>query len=645
MASLALVGVVVLPLVARRSDRPTARAWDARMVRLARALALAAIVSGLGVFAVQAVTLEDRLDALTDPDALARVLLDTRGGVVTLFRTSLIAVLAAFLALRLDTRARADWLAARWEAVLLGVVATALGAAAGHAAAVEPDTAVAVLVDAVHLIAAGVWLGGLVPVALLLRATSHESGEDSRAFAVLAVRRFSRLAFTAVVVLVVTGLVNAVTHIGGGAALVGTDYGRLMLLKLLVIVPVLALGAVNRRRMLPALSGPAAAIGRPAMRRLAAFVAVETALGLIVVAIVAAMASTPPARHVDPAWPFAFRFTWDALIDLPGGRTRVLIGSQIVVLGIVAALAAFVARRRGLAVGGGIALVVLGASTALPPLAVDAYPTTYRRPAVPYTATSMAAGVALFREHCAGCHGTSGEGGGPAAPAGTKPPPDLRGSRTAYHTAGDLYWWITHGIAGSSMPAFGSRLNEEQRWDLVNTVRALGAAAAVRRLPPTVDPDGARLVAPDFSFAVGPSTPYSLREFRGRRAVLLILYTLPGSRERLGQLADAHRLLGVLGLELLAVPMDAGPDAIARLGATPRVLFPVVTSGAPEIVAAYRLFTDAPHTEFLIDRQGYLRARWAAAAGETRDPNLLLAEVQQLNEEPQSAPPADEHVH
>ena len=188
-------------------------------------------------------------------------------------------------------------------------------------------------------------------------------------------------------------------------------------------------------------------------------------------------------------------------------------------------------------------------------------------------------------------------------------------------------------------------MSDEQRWDLVNTVRALGAAPLVRRLPPMVEPDGARLVAPDFSFAIGPSTPYSLREFRGRRSVLLILYTLPGSRERLGQLAESHRLLGVLGLELLAVPTDAAPDAIARLGATPRVLFPVVTSGAPEIVAAYRLVTDAPHTELLIDRQGYLRARWTAAAGETRDPNLLLAEVQQLNEEPATIPAADEHVH
>jgi hypothetical protein len=70
-----------------------------------------------------------------------------------------------------------------------------------------------------------------------------------------------------------------------------------------------------------------------------------------------------------------------------------------------------------------------------------------------------------------------------------------------------------------------------------------------------------------------------------------------------------------------------------------------VTDGAAEILAAYRLFSPAPHAEFLIDRQGYLRAITAAAADAPRDPSLLLAEVQRLNEEKTAAPPPAEHVH
>ena len=75
------------------------------------------------------------------------------------------------------------------------------------------------------------------------------------------------------------------------------------------------------------------------------------------------------------------------------------------------------------------------------------------------------------------------------------------------------------------------------------------------------------------------------------------------------------------------------------------MLFPVVTEGAADIVAVYGRFDPAPHVEFLIDRLGYIRARWSSRAETTRDVNKLLAEVQELNQEKIDAPPADEHVH
>src|SRR5256885_11010928 len=76
----------------------------------------------------------------------------------------------------------------------------------------------------------------------------------------------------------------------------------------------------------------------------------------------------------------------------------------------------------------------------------------------------------------------------------------------------------------------------------------------------------------------------------------------------MAQLAQSYDVLVTLGAEVIAVPTDAAPDALKRLGAEPRVLFPVVTDGAAEIVAAYRLFARSPHAELLIDRQGYIRA-------------------------------------
>jgi len=89
------------------------------------------------------------------------------------------------------------------------------------------------------------------------------------------------------------------------------------------------------------------------------------------------------------------------------------------------------------------------------------------------------------------------------------------------------------------------------------------------------------------------------------------------------------------------VPEDATPDAIKRLGAEPRVFFPVVTDGAAEIVTTYSLLTPGPHVEFLVDRQGYLRAVEAAPRGTER----LLQNVQALNEEKVIVAPPAEHVH
>jgi putative copper resistance protein D len=127
--------------------------------------------------------------------------------------------------------------------------------------------------------------------------------------------------------------------------------------------------------------------------------------------------------------------------------------------------------------------------------------------------------------------------------------------------------------------------------------------------------------------------------------VLVVLYTLPRSRERLAQLAESYQILTTLGIEIIAVPTDASPDAIRALGAAPRVLFPLVTEGAPDILAVYRRFDPAPHVEFLVDRRGYIRARWSSRAETARDMTRLLAEIQELNEEKIDAPPADEHVH
>jgi putative copper resistance protein D len=358
--------------------------------------------------------------------------------------------------------------------------------------------------------------------------------------------------------------------------------------------------------------------------------------------VVAALGAAPPARHEAPTWPLGFRLSTAALAT--GDQTRVLVGSQLALLGVVVALASLAWRRRAPLLAGALALVLFGLGLAVPPLAIDAYPLTYRRPSVPYTVASIARGSTLYAEHCAVCHGPKGAGDGPGGLRLPRPPADLRAPHTAHHTAGDLYWWISEGIPAAGMPGFAGLLAEDQRWDLVNFVRALGAAREAANLGPEVRPGSPRLAAPDAAFAVGPTPQRSLRDYRGRKSVLLVLYSLPASRARLAELAELYASLVLLGVEVVAVPRDAAPDAIRQLGPTPALWFPVVTEGAPDLVAAYSLFSRASHAEFLVDRQGYLRA---ISAGDRQwaEPQALLAAVRQLSDEPAIAAEASEHVH
>src|SRR4030095_14491408 len=259
--------------------------------------------------------------------------------------------------------------------------------------------------------------------------------------------------------------------------------------------------------------------------------------------------------------------------------------------------------------------------------AVNAHPTTYVRPAVAYSAASIVSGAALYQDQCAACHRLR----------------DMTSSVVRSHTAGDLFWWISHG-KGTRMPAFADRLGVEQRWDLVNYIRMLEAAELAKQVAPIADPAQPRPVAPDFIFAVGPSAQ-ALRDFRGSRMVLLVLYSLPESRSRIRELARAIDALYLAGVEIIAVPSDAAPDAIRQLGEERGLYFSVVTDGARDIVQAYGLLSGgAAYAVFLLDRQGYIRSRWPAAAGATRPLEQLLATVQQLRAE-EPAPPAGEHIH
>lgn len=660
-ASILALGIFTfICLIARPAVRRAGGATEAVYARFRRrqwrilAAAVGVIfVSGVVGLMLQAAVMSGRpLGQALTLDVLSAAL-STQYGRVWLVRQVLLLALAIVGALLLVDDRRGAALPYLGFAVAAGALVAL--AFAGHAAA--GDGAVLVLqlaADGVHLLAAGMWVGALLPLALLL---SSGGGEPAWCqVAQEATRRFSWLGVACVAALVVAGFVNAWILVNGFAPLVGTAYGRLLLLKLGLLLPLLAVAAVNLLRLRPRLLR--APLRTPAFGRSAAALRrntlAEAALAGAILLIVAALGVTPPARHVPPDWPFPFRFSWEVAKSIDAQWIRVVIGGGLAAFAFVPlAYALFFRRGRRWALGAAIVVVAGGATVALPALAIDAYPTTYRRPAVAYHAISVASGAQLYREHCAGCHGIAGFGDGPAGAALEPKPADLTAKHTGDHTAGDLFWWLTHGKDETAMPGFKDRVGEEGRWDLINFVRALSAAEQARPMAPLLEPPW--LVAPDLLYRTLRDEHGSLKEHRGRNIVLLVLYTWPRSRPRLAQLGRLHGQLADSGVEVLAVPRDpaAGRAWLARAP------FTVVTDGAEEAFATYGLFRrslseeglrpDAPlpsHMEFLIDRQGYIRARWMPQENTGwANTDILFGEIAQLNQEKPSAPAPDDHVH
>src|SRR6266481_3999776 len=631
-----LTGAFFMLLLAGPPRASVARRWDGAVVAWSRLLVLLALGSGIVWLMARTAVFENRPHAALEVRAAWHAVLDTWPGLVWLARHGLLIVLGAFLAIRADLAEKRNWIAARGEALVLAALALALVGASSHAAAISPGVVSAVAIDMAHLLGTGLWVGALVPLALLLRLAGSEDDADSLPYAARAVRRFSRAALITMLFLMGSGVMNAIAQVESIAGLAGTTHGRLLLAKLAVLVPILVLAAVNRTRILPALSGP------DTTRRLAAFVGLEAVLALVLLGLAAAMTLTTPARHGEPVWPLPFRLSLDALLDVPATRWRALLGGQLALLGLVVVIASFLVRRRSAPVlAGAFALVAIGAGVGLPPLVVDAYPTTYRRPLVTYHASSIAAGMVTYQEHCAACHGATGAGNG----ATGRPPVDLRVPPASRRHAGELFWLVTHGIPGRGMPELGSSLGEAQRWNVINFIRALGAADGARGIGRQVEPDRAWLVAPDFIISMGPLAPAALRDYRGQRMVLLVLYALPGSRARMAELARSYNVLSIIGVEVIAVPTRASPEAIRELGSSPPVLFPVVTDGNADIVATYGMFAPGAHAELLIDRQGYIRAIWREDVGGMPRAAAVQSQVEKLNEEKSPPPFPDDYVH
>jgi copper transport protein len=255
---------------------------------------------GLAVLAAAAGLLAMVMAARADAGVSFGRLLGSTTGVWLAWRAVMLAAAAgATVGLLLAGPGKARPLVVVGLAAAGGMLVHAL---AGHAAGPSPLRLLNLAAQWAHLLAVGVWIGGLAWLLAGLRGRAR-----------LAAVRFSKLAGASLAVVVVTGLARSLEELGGWQAALHSSFGRALGVKLALFAGLLLLGALNRYRLVPAMAVPAR---RSATGRLRRSVSGELWLAAGVLLAAALLSELPPgatagavAESDTAAAPMALRAT------------------------------------------------------------------------------------------------------------------------------------------------------------------------------------------------------------------------------------------------------------------------------------------------------------------------------------------------
>ncbi|MGH6845246.1 MAG: CopD family protein [Methylocella sp.] len=665
LAAAIVLGSGVLVWYTRDAVAPAGGSvWRRRVVLLVCVAAFAgAVATWLGAVGAAAAAAE--IGALSiNGSVIATFLTKTGVGRIAIIEIgcSVAACIPAVMAwITLKKASRSDL------ALLLAALVAGIGLAAypfnSHPVTLDQQIA-GLSASIAHRLALGVWLGGLPALILLIGA--GEVPDNTRQVAAVVLRRFSRLAIVAMSVILASGTLLTWYLVGNFPALIGTEYGRLLILKLALLGGVFVIAGGLQRHLLPMLElKPSDSIIRSYANR----VKLETMVAILIVVVASDMASLAPPEHENIFWPLPFRFSFAATWAAPWVPTRFIGGNVLVLLGL-AALAfsllpslrpAWFRWRASTGVGTGIAAALVGSGIAFPAISVQAFPDTYLATDIPFAATSITAGLKHYEDNCTGCHGVSGHGDGPVAASLPIKPADLSAPHTALHTGGDLYWWVTHGIVGSPMPGFADVLTDDERWDIINFTGAFSIGYQARIIEPKISPGQYWLAPPDFQVTDETGNTFILSDYRLKSQLLVVLIactqeSVAQETARLEQLLAARQQLATLGAKIIVVAPGKTCEPLRGL-ATGKIL--IADHDTADVAATYGLYTRSfhnrkqdvirvpqTHAEFLIDRSGYIRARWLPEEDNSwTDPGFIATQLEMLAREPPAPPPPGPHDH
>ena len=281
-STLVLFGSAIFSLYGCPDARTPERAWPRWLLPLAAAIGIISTLAWLSAEAASLTGTWTALDAVVNGTRFGQILA-LRGLLLTL---TLIVCFIVKSAKALDILVS-----------ILGGLSVASFAWTGHGT-VATGSGLHLVGDVLHLLAAGIWLGALVPLSFLLALSIHVHTAAYARGVVHGLARFSAIGPAVVAILTLTGIINTWYLIGLSrwSALFDTTYGLALLAKVGLFFGMLALAASNRWRLTPRLQAALASSGAigPALRALRASLFAETALAFLVLAIVAVLGILEP---------------------------------------------------------------------------------------------------------------------------------------------------------------------------------------------------------------------------------------------------------------------------------------------------------------------------------------------------------------
>jgi putative copper resistance protein D len=296
-ASAAIAGVLMFRgFVAEPALRPSPEGYSivrSRLVGLAWMALAIAVVTGLIWLVLQTMLIADLgWGEAVKSGAIWTVVNETQFGLVIEIRAVWAVLLAACLLL-------GQLVLSRWLALLAASVLVAAIAWTGHAGSTLGELGnLHLAADVLHLWAASAWIGGLAGLAILFEVGRRRPALEWRPLQQDAIIRFSILGMISVAGLIASGLVNAWILVGSFRALLMTDYGRLLLLKIAAFAIMVAFAAVNRLWLTPRLALDPKEVAHPStVSALTRNTLIEIALGLAIFVMVGVLGTLHPAIH------------------------------------------------------------------------------------------------------------------------------------------------------------------------------------------------------------------------------------------------------------------------------------------------------------------------------------------------------------